>query len=96
MMTHKEQAKVLQQAVAFYGPMHQAAVAIEEMAELTKELMKHYNRGENRAQEITEEMADVQIMLWQLAAIFQNSEGLEQTVHSKLERLVRRMEAENG
>ena len=95
-MTPKEQAKVLERAVLHYGPMHQAAVAIEEMAELTKELVKHYNRGENRAQEITEEMADVQIMLWQLAAIFQNGKGLERAVHSKLERLVQRMEADNG
>lgn len=95
-MTREEQAAVLQRAVAFYGPGHQAAVAIEEMAELTKELVKHYNRGEYRAQEITEEMADVQIMLWQLAAIFQNSDGLEKAINSKLKRLVRKMEEDNG
>jgi len=95
-MTPKEQAKVLERAVLHYGPMHQAAVAIEEMAELTKELVKHYNRGENRAQEITEEMADVQIMLWQLAAILQNGARVEKVVDQKLRRLEQRMEAENG
>ena len=82
---------VLERAVSHYGSIHQVMVAIEEMAELTKELLKHHNRGENRVLEITEEMADVQIMLWQLSVILDNGEEVNKAVESKVKRQERRM-----
>lgn len=48
-----------------YGEHHQLTVAIEELAELTKELTKRIRSGEN-AVRISEEVADVEICLEQL------------------------------
>lgn len=64
-------------------------MAIEEMSELTKALLK-YRRdpGPARKNDILEEMADVSIMLNQLALIF--GDYNEQEIY-KLERLERRL-----
>lgn len=51
-----------------YGEEYQTAVAIEEMAELQKELTKAL-RGTPSRDHITEEVADVEIMLEQVKMI---------------------------
>ena len=53
---------VFRLALAIYGPRLQTLVAIEEMSELQKELVKH-ERGADNVPHIAEEIADVQIML---------------------------------
>ena len=48
------------------GPDAQTLMAFEEMAELQKELCKHA-RGKHNRSAVAEEIADVQIMLEQMA-----------------------------
>ena len=64
-----EQYKVIQQAIRRYGKDHQVLIALEEMAELTKELIEDKRQFNNR-NEIIEEIADVEIMMQQLCLIF--------------------------
>ena len=61
-------------AVNHFGVDSQLIVAIEEMAELTKELTK-YKRGLGTTAGIAEELADVEIMLEQLRYIFSKKVG---------------------
>ena len=56
-------------ALKKWGEPLQIIMGIEEMAELTKELVKHL-RGKGDYNHIKEEMADVEIMLTQLEIIF--------------------------
>ena len=57
-----------------FGREHQAIKAIEEMAELTKELVKDI-QGEPRRENIMEELADVLLMLTQLAYLYGIKDG---------------------
>lgn len=59
------QNELFKKAIDTNGETMQMIVAIEEMAELTKELSKHV-RGENNKEAIIEELADVHIMLEQI------------------------------
>jgi hypothetical protein len=59
----------IEKAISTYGADAQLNVAIEEFAELTKEICKHKRYADNRAN-IVEEMADCYIMLDQLSIIF--------------------------
>lgn len=71
--TPKQQEMALyEQAVAQFGEEHQILIAIEEMSELTKALVKYLRYGGNPdiLASIQEERADVEIMLNQLHVIF--------------------------
>lgn len=84
--------KILQKAVKFFGERSQEDVAIEEMSELIKALIKNrrYNTHKTRA-DVLEEMADVYIMLCQLTIIH----GFDQRiVDEKIDRLNQRIESE--
>ena len=87
----KEQAEVLKDAIKTFGERNQEDIAIEEMAELTKELIKNRRYGEdyNRL-DIREEIVDVQIMLLQLILIY----GFDKDVFDrKIDRLNQRITA---
>lgn len=71
----KNDRAVLKQAIETYGAEAQLNVAIEEFAELTKEICKHKRYMDN-TKAIVEEMADCYIMLEQMKMIF----GLGSTV----------------
>jgi hypothetical protein len=72
-----------------FGVEKQIIVAIEELSELQKALCKHLReKGDILA--ITEEMADVYIMLEQLEFIFSNSRQLEDMKEMKIRRTVER------
>lgn len=63
--------KVLRAAVDTYGKEAQTDMMIEEMSELTKALLKHRrNNTSKTADDILEEMADVEIMLDQMKMIY--------------------------
>lgn len=64
-----EKIELYKKAIAKYGAKAQTVVAMEEMAELIKELSKAF-RGYGNPDAIIEEMADVYIMLDQLKLIF--------------------------
>lgn len=79
------------------GYKMQTMVAIEEMSELTKELVK-FMRGEANTDAIAEEIADVEIMLRQMKIIYDiKDEDVEKLMVIKLKRLKERMEGrKNG
>lgn len=84
--------EIMEAAIESYGESHQILVAIEEMSELTKELVKN-QRGEWNHNEIAEEMADVYIMLCQLQMIFGIDDGLiEKYKNFKMKRLQKGLE----
>ena len=78
-----------------YGKDSQVLVAIEEMSELIKELCKYFRRFD-RTKEITEEIADVEIMIEQLKTLFENYDEVGNVIDYKLERQMQRMEIEKG
>lgn len=61
--------EIMQKAIDTYGDETQSMVCMEEMAELTKELVKYW-RGADNVEEIAEEIADVYITLCELQLIF--------------------------
>ena len=87
---------ILNRAIETYGEHSQIDKAIEEMAELTKALLKlRYCEKDFERQivqdAVSEEMADVEIMLTQLHMIFGNTKKVEEYQIKKIKRLERRL-----
>lgn len=81
---------VMRRAVEKYGDI-QYNVAIEELSELQKALCKLL-RGKADMHNITEEIADVEIMIWQVKYMLGLSDGDIYTAQQyKLLRLERRL-----
>ena len=78
-------------AVKKFGKEHQLVLCMEEMAELTKELSKNM-WGSKNITNISEEIADVEIMLEQLRVIFGNRSEVDTIKAEKLLRLADRVE----
>ena len=91
-MDCKATIKILRRAIEKYGEPLQTVVAIEECAELQKELTKAL-RGNLNSDHLAEEMADVQIMLWQLCCVFNVGGQMTDWITKKIERLNKRIEA---
>lgn len=85
--------EVLTQAIKRYGVVSQVNMMFEEMSELQKELYKHL-RGKDNLTEIAEEIADVEIMLAQMKAIFGCAAMVEGWRQTKVDRLANRLERE--
>lgn len=83
----KERQQILQSAIDTYGPEHQVDMAIEEMAELIKALLKMRRPG-GQCRDVLEEMADVQIMLDQLKLIYGWDREVETDKLVRLQRMV--------
>lgn len=82
---------IMSKALMHYGNNMQIVKAMEEMAELTKELAKYLASGDgDLIKNIQEECADVFIMVNQMAMHFGETEVKKQ-VDKKLMRLDRRM-----
>ena len=81
-------------AIDTFGESNQIIVAIEEMSELTQELTK-YLRGSANIENITEEIADVEIMIEQLKAMYHNHYYVEKAKLKKIDRLKMRVEKGN-
>lgn len=89
--------EVLQKAIDTYGNLAQEEMAIEEMSELTKAIVKRHrakDKGsyDNAMDNIAEEMADVIIMLTQLLMIYENRREVQQAVDEKVQRLAERLD----
>lgn len=87
---------ILNKAIETYGEHSQIDKAIEEMAELTKALLKlRYCEKDFERQivqdAVSEEMADVEIMLTQLHMVFGNTKKVEEYQIKKIKRLERRL-----
>lgn len=84
-MTIKEMS-VGRKAVNAFGTESQMIVAIEELSELTKEITK-YLRDKGDINHISEEMADVKIVIAQLELMLDNSSLISLWESKKLKRL---------
>ena len=106
MIFTKEQRDIMRLAIDTYGEINQMEKAIEEMAELTKALikLKQVNLGDNeettfKVMNVEEEIADVLIMMEQLTMIFKPQDKDEPTeikinIKHKIERLARNLHRE--
>ena len=87
---------IMQQAIKTYGVQSQCDVAVEEMAELTKAIMKirrvadDYGKTQAALENLLEEIADVDIMIDQLKIMW-GPKQVEEYRRRKLERLNRRL-----
>lgn len=79
---------ILSRAIDKFGMEKQALVAVEELSELQKEILKNVNRGEDNLDHIKEELVDVIIMIKQLVLIYGfTDEDLDEIMNFKLKRL---------
>lgn len=84
--------QVLRDAITTWGDDLQELIAIEEMAELTKALVKFRRKfSSNERQGVVDEIADVQIMIWQLAEMYDRIE-VQEAITKKMERLKSRLD----
>ena len=84
--------KDLKTIISHYGKDKQILKAIEEMTELQKELCKSViSDDNNNIDNITEEMADVEVMLNQLKIIFYNRRDVKKVIEEKIERTIERI-----
>ena len=92
--------EILYKVIDTYGKDKQIDIAIEEMSELTKALLKYRRSkhgdktcGNNLVGNIVEEIEDVQIMLDQMKIIYGSSESGRRY---KIYRLKERLDGENN
>ena len=75
-----------------YGTRAQQDIAIEELAELQKAILKHRRYGNKETeQDIIDEIADVEIMLEQLKIIYSCYKDVENRIEYKIEREIGRI-----
>lgn len=86
---------ICRKALNTYGADAQTLMVFEEFSELQKELCKHARGKENRL-EIAEEIADVQIMLAQMAILHDCVDEVADFRRAKIERLEKRLEKEGA
>lgn len=83
------------QILQHYGMQHQKAKTIEELAELIVALQKDILEGkESHSRAVLEEIADVHIMLMQMTADEEDEELVDKIIRQKIDRQMRRIEAE--
>lgn len=106
-MFNEQEKSILQKAIETYGVSTQIDVAVEELAELTKALMKDRRNCKFRKQgrfgvflseraSVADEIADVLIMLEQLQMIFSNEYQVEKIKKGKIQRLENRLREEQN
>jgi NTP pyrophosphatase (non-canonical NTP hydrolase) len=83
--------KILLQALDHYGAKNQAAQLMGEMGELAAELTRSFFQGRDRKNELSEEIADVQIMLEQMILHLDAEKEVAECRLIKLKRLESRM-----
>ena len=101
-MTPEETKSLLHRAVYTYGCSAQQDVAIEEMSELTKALLKFRRAGtlvdeETKGKlrsDVAEEVADVLITIEQLKIMFDIEDDVEAWKEKKLSRLKERLSSD--
>ena len=85
-------AELLKPIISACGEKAQTIVAIEELSELQKALCKFLRNDTYEVREsITEEMADVQIMIDQLMIIFNNEKEVQTIIAQKIDRTYKRL-----
>ncbi len=82
---------VLKRALQTWGGQAQMLMVVEEMSELTREILKNVNRGKDNVAAIVEETADVEIMLEQLKENYGIAERVVVYKAEKLKQIERRL-----
>lgn len=91
-MTEAQIVDTVGEAIEVYGESKQIVKAIEEMAELTHALCRYLTDDlENHEDEVTEELADVIVMVMQLLIVF-DGETVKAMIEQKVERLRARLD----
>lgn len=94
-MTTEERDQVFRKCICTYGSNPQIDVAIEEMSELIKALLKWRRAGGAELTEaracIVDELADVRIMVRQMEILFQCEDEVEKRIDYKVRRQEERM-----
>lgn len=96
-MNEERITKIITRAIDTYGCEAQLKMAIEEMSELTKAICKLWRADteeefERLLEDVTEETADVQIMIYQLDAML-GADKVGAKIDEKLKRLEARLNA---
>ena len=89
-MDKKETDELYTKAIDTWGQLPQVNMVFEECGELTTALAR-YLRGRANEEEVITEVADVAIMMEQMAVLF-GKEQFEQEKERKLQRLKERLE----
>lgn len=100
-MDVEREAEIMMNAIETYGAENQQLKACEECSELIKAIIKLRFANTELEREIirdaiAEEMADVEIMLYQMTMIFHNHDKVKEYRQKKLERLERRLRDGNN
>lgn len=82
--------EVMQRALDTWGEEAQINMAHEELGELQSELARLW-RGRSTGEDVIDEIADVQIMMGQLAVVF-GEKAVEEAVTRKMDRLNERLD----
>ncbi|WP_207713253.1 hypothetical protein [Clostridium cochlearium] len=91
--SNKRNKEIYKKAITKYGLYAQIDMVFEEMSELQKELCK-FKRGKSNISNIAEEIADVKIMLEQMALAFDIEDKVELQKDLKIKRLEERIKGE--
>lgn len=83
---------IYERALNSWGRDTQMLQVIEEMSELTKEILKNVNRQKDNMAEIVEETADVEIMLEQLKCCYGIAQDVENYKAQKLLKIEKRLD----
>ena len=89
--TYEERQRVYEAALNKWGEKLQATVAIEEMAEVQKEITKML-RGKLDREHMAEEIADATIMLEQLRQMLNINDSVESWMDYKVAALKRKVQ----
>lgn len=81
-----------ERALKAWGKGPQMLQVIEEMSELTKEILKNINRNKDNVDELVEETADVEIMLEQLKFCYNITDRVEEYKTEKLKKIDQRLD----
>ena len=75
-----------------YGTKNQEDIAVEELSELQKAILKHRRkRSKKRRKKVIDEIADVSVMLEQLKIIYSCHKEVEERMDYKVDRQVKRI-----
>ena len=81
-----------ERALKTWGKEPQMLQVIEEMSELTKEILKNINRHKDNISELIEETADVEIMLEQLKYCYNIHQQVADYKAQKLQKIEKRLD----
>lgn len=91
-MTEINETELYKRTISVWGKEPQMLQVIEEMSELTKEILKNVNRKKDNIAEIIEEAADVEIMLGQLKYCYNIDKQVADYKAEKLKTIAKRLD----